>query len=140
VNESFVVESGQGSQQRQQDVEHVGFRQAASLTDDGLERLATLVLHHHIAGVVQLEEIEHRYNERIAESGENLTLFQKSLATPDEGLGFILRGRVDTPIVIPGRKLLRKVLFDGNGAIQIGIGCEIGYPESPGTENAFYLV
>ena len=115
-------------------------RVVPSLADDGFERLAALVLHHHVAGVVQLEEIEHRYDERIAESGENLALFQKSLASPHEGFGFILRRRADTAVVIPDRKLLRKVLFDGDGATQIGIGCEIGYPESPGTENAFYFV
>ena len=140
VDEPLIVEAREGPRQGQEYLEHVGFRQAASFADDGLQRLAALVLHHHVAGVVQLEEIQHRYDVGIAEAGQDLAFFEKSLAAPDKGFGFCLRSGVDAAVVIPASQLLREVLLYGNRAIQIRIGREIGNSESASAENAFYSV
>ena len=140
VDEAFVMKAREGSQQGQQHVEDVGFRQAAPFADDGFQRLAALVLHHHVAGVVQLEEIEHGDDERVAEAREDLTLFQEPFAAPYESLGLLFRGGLNVAIVIPVRELLREVLFDGNRAIQIRVGRKIGYAETASAENALYFV
>ena len=98
--------------------------------DDPQKRLPLEQLHHHVRGVVLLEEREDLDDVWVLELGQPLTLREK--------LGFLLQvfrlgdhpARLDRGPVSRTALNLGEELFDRNRSLQSGVTAKIGDPET----------
>jgi len=106
------------------------FVERALLLDDSQQRLPLEHLHHHVRGVVFLEERKDLDDVRVLELGQPLTLREK--------LGFLLqvfrlgdhRARLDRSPVSRTPLNLGEELFDRDCPLQSRVTAKIGDPET----------
>ena len=58
------------------------FRQPRVDDQQVLERLAALVVHHHVRGAIRLEIADHAHDVRVAELGERARFLQEAVKPP----------------------------------------------------------
>jgi len=106
-----------------------GLRERLACLCERLQRLATLVVHYHVAGAVRLEVAVHAHDMRMAEASQRARLLAEAVQAPAIALSLLLRDRHDATVSSARRATARQVLLDRDVLFQVCVARQIGSAE-----------
>ncbi|MNC89132.1 hypothetical protein D3C83_50310 [compost metagenome] len=108
-------------------------RHRAARSDPVRQRLSLDELHHHVAGVIRLEEAHHAHDVGMAERRERLGLGHEALQAPLERFGRVLRPGLHRAVLAARGEVARQVLLQRNLETEVAVGGKISQAEAAGT-------
>lgn len=139
VQETARVDHGEPVEQRPGELLQSRFRRPRRVLQHGLQRLAALVIHHHVGGAVRLEVAQHAHDVRMLEPGERARLLQEALESPAV-VGFALGAEwhhraCRSATLYARRELAGQVLLDRDRLLKVRIPSEVSDAEAADAEH-----
>ncbi len=131
VQVARLVHHGESVEQRRQQRHDGRLGYVLALLAPGLERLAALVLQHHVRGLVRLEEPRHAHDVRMAEGGERARFHEEAVQPVLVEVLVLVGARRDRVVGGAVGEVLRQVFLDDHLGIEVHVGRGIGDAESP---------
>ncbi len=95
-----------------------------------LERLAALVLEHHVRRAIRLEEAHHADDVGVAEGGEGARLHEEAVQPREVEVLVLVGARRDGVVGRAVGELLGQVLLDHHLRVEVGVGGRVDDPEA----------
>ncbi len=115
-------------------------RREGVLLQPGLERLAVLVVHHHVAGAVGLEVAVDPDDVGMAEAGQRARLLEEAVQARLVVLGALRVGQRDGAVVHARHVARGEVLLDRHVLLEVRVAREVGDAEPADAQDGHELV
>ena len=130
VQVARAVHHREAVEERREERDDLVLGDVRALLAPGLERLAALVLEHHVRGLVRLEEARHAHDVRVPEGGERARLDEEAVEAALVEVLVVVGARRDRVVDGAVGEVLGQVLLDDHLGVEVHVGGGVGDAEA----------